>query len=182
MLDGKIMGHSNLSPNAAPFHPFYEEANICVYNEGIPAMMYVSEQDLNEALHNIQDEAIDEAFPPDAQDAAELEAAELFVYMMAELSILEEREERTRTSFASLVKRWEVRRAAGLKGRPRAAIHLVQPVSHSPKPSKCTTLMSFGPAHKISQEKMRAPMPSVTPRTVKRQAPRNAIQQPRKQY
>lgn len=76
----------------------------------------------------ITDETMDEAFPPTAQDAAELEAVEFFVALMASLDLLEEQEEAARSYHVGMKKRWEARR--GLAGKPRAAMHRVKPVPH----------------------------------------------------
>merc|ERR1712232_236413 len=85
---------------------------------------------MGDVLRSIDDEAIDEAYPPTAQEAAELEAVELFVELMATLAHLEEREERTRfhPDRPGLGKRWMSRRE--LVGKPHPAKHSVQPVVH----------------------------------------------------
>ena len=76
------MTASVLSPQAAPFHPLsYEPINLAVYNDGVPSLAF-SKGSESEVLHGISDDTIDEAFPPTAEEAAELEAAELFVSMM----------------------------------------------------------------------------------------------------
>jgi len=117
-----------LSPNAAPFQPAID---IAIYNNGVPSMMLVSEADIYDLLHGIEDPF--ECFPPVATDAAELEAVDAFVEAMATLALMEEREEKARNGFAYFKKRWEARRAAGLTGRPRPAKHLVEPVPHLSK-------------------------------------------------
>lgn len=127
----KTMDSPTLSPLAAPFHPTYEPVHLCIYNDGIPSMTLTSEADCNMILHGIQDEALDEGFPPDAHDAAELEAVETFVEMLATFALMEEREEKARNGFTFFKKRWEVRRANGLQGRPGPPKHWVDPVQHN---------------------------------------------------
>jgi hypothetical protein len=137
-----------LSAHARPFHPSYEPANFCIFNDGIPSLVMTSEHDVLEILHGIQDSAIDENFPPTAEDAAELEAVQAFVEMMATLAFLEEHEEKARFSFDHFEKRWETRRSQGLLGRPNAARGTVQPADHRPRP--CTlskALAKAGTAH-----------------------------------
>lgn len=136
---------SCLSVDAAPFYPSgfcTEPLNIMVYNDGLPSMTCGSERDLNDILHGIDDEALDQFFPPDAEEAYEMESAEDFVKEMATLAMLEEREERARRTLSHLQKRWEVRRSTGLTGRPRPAMHGIDPAKHNVKihPSKVTTL------------------------------------------
>merc|ERR1711935_624487 len=67
-----------------------------------------SESD-TELLKNFSDETLDEAFPPTAQEAAELEAAEAFVFLMANLDVLERKEEAIRLVRAGLKKRLEAK-------------------------------------------------------------------------
>jgi len=133
-----------LSVTAKPFHPVHgTEINAIIYNDGIPSCSFQGSD--TEFLHSIADEAIDEAFPPSAQEAAELEAVEMFVEMMANLAHLEEREEMTRFSenHPGLGKRWEARRE--LNGKPRPAKHSVKPVIHVHRPNeaKITDLVAF---------------------------------------
>ena len=81
------MSTSMLSPLAAPFHPRQgEEMFGLVYNDGLPAASFVSGE--HTVLHNIQDDALDEVFPPDAAEAAELDAAQDFVMTMAFLGLM----------------------------------------------------------------------------------------------
>jgi hypothetical protein len=118
-----------LSVTAEPFHPVHgTEINAVIYNDlGIPSFTFQGTD--SEFLHSIADDAIDEAFPPSAQEAAELEAVETFVEMMATLSKMEEREEKTRFSDGGLgKKRWMARRE--LNGKPRPAKHSVYKVNH----------------------------------------------------
>jgi hypothetical protein len=145
---------SILSANAAAFHPTFEPVNIAIFNDGIPSMTLVSEEEVCEILHGIQDDALDEGFPPTAADAAELEAVAAFVECMAMLAYLEEREERARLTFCHIKKRWEVRRSEGLVGRPRPAKHTVEEVKHLPRPSVHT--MAIVPnTHRHTEVKMR---------------------------
>lgn len=121
---------SVLSPLAEPFHPLcsVEVPNAIIYNDGIPCLSFQGTE--SEFLHFITDEAIDEVFPPDAQEAAEIEAMEIFVEMMANLAYLEEKEEDIRSmEHPGLKKRWEARR--GLVDRPHPPKHLVTPVIHN---------------------------------------------------
>lgn len=121
-----------LSVTAKPFHPMHgTEVNAIIYNDGIPAMSFQGSD--TEFLHSITDETIDEAFPPNAQEAAELEAVEIFVEMMANLAHMEEREELARFSddHTGLGKRWVARRE--LKNKPHPAKHSVKLVVHNQK-------------------------------------------------
>lgn len=97
-----------------------------IYNDGLPCLTFMGTE--HEFLASITDEVLDEAFPPTAEEAAELEATEFFVSLMANLAILEEREEAAMALHAGLKKRWEARR--GLAGKPRAPRHLVNQVHH----------------------------------------------------
>ena len=58
---------------------------------------------------------MDEAFPPTAEDAAELEAVEIYVELMARLDLLERQEEAERLVHEALQRRLHARR--GLVGR-----------------------------------------------------------------
>lgn len=121
---------SVLSPLAPAFHPqaFYEPVTLAIFNDGVPSFMFQPGQETM-LLHGITDDALDEAFPPDASDAAELEATEFFVSLMSNLAFLEEREEAARSEdHSGLKKRWAARRE--LLGRPKAPKHLVHSVSH----------------------------------------------------
>jgi hypothetical protein len=140
MEEEKMMEHQ-LSASAKPFHPytFGDPVNSMIYNDGVPSMVMGSKDGMSQILHGIQDEALDEEFPPDAQEAAELEAVEIFVEMMAQLSLLEEMEERSRVDFHHIKKRWESRRQEGLKTRPHAPRNLVDRNEH-----KAGVMGSFG--------------------------------------
>jgi hypothetical protein len=121
---------SVLSPLAPAFHPqaFYEPVNLAIFNDGVPSCMFQAGQETM-LLHGITDDALDEAFPPDASDAAELEACEFFVSLMSNLAYLEEREEAARSEYhLGLKKRWAARRE--LIGRPRPPRNSVHSVSH----------------------------------------------------
>eukprot|EP00574_Skeletonema_japonicum_P004641 CAMPEP_0201723698 /NCGR_PEP_ID=MMETSP0593-20130828/7650_1 /ASSEMBLY_ACC=CAM_ASM_000672 /TAXON_ID=267983 /ORGANISM="Skeletonema japonicum, Strain CCMP2506" /LENGTH=173 /DNA_ID=CAMNT_0048214829 /DNA_START=114 /DNA_END=635 /DNA_ORIENTATION=- len=89
-----------------------------IYNEGRPSCTFYGNQSEHDVLQCINEEAIETCFPPSAEDAAELDAAEDFVETMAWLSFLDECDERARFSFEGLGKRWSARRAAGLIGKP----------------------------------------------------------------
>jgi hypothetical protein len=185
MMEEKI--GSPLSASARPFHPycFYEPVTVAIYNEGVPTMAPVA---VSQTLHGIQDEALDEAFPPDAQEAAELEAVEIFVEMMAQLSLLEDLEERARLDFSHIKKRWEARRKEGLKTRPRSPKHMVDRNEHKTQTkssfsSQCRSLVPYSHHHKSlhpqatrRNDAVAKKLPVNTPATQ-----RPTIQQPRKQ-
>ena len=187
MKTAKMTPHSfGMRADAPPFHPSsFEHGDFgYVYNDGVPGYVLTSEHDVAEVLHGIQDTAIDENFPPTAQEAAEMEAVQAFVEMMAQLSFWEEHEEEAR-SFVSLEKRWECRRAEGLMGKPNPAKGLVQPKDHSPRLAQSIkTLVKMAPAsHHVHPPKEVAKHPKVAmPKTTKHGATgRHPIQQPRKQ-
>jgi hypothetical protein len=183
-----------LSVTAKPFHPVRgTEMNGIIYSDGIPTCSFQGSD--TEFLHSITDEAIDEAFPPSAQEAAELEAVEMFVEMMANLAHLEEKEEMTRFSedHTGLGKRWMARRE--LRSKPRPAKHSVKPVihHHHPNEAKITDLVDFDAerfqgslkGHRMIQRETERMTRLTTPRNskvvknrFKKQMP---IQQPRKQ-
>jgi hypothetical protein len=177
---------STLSADASPFHPKYEPVEIAIFNDGVPSMMMPTEQDRYDILHGIEDQALDEEFPPDAGDAAELEAAEAFVIEMATLAMLEEREERARHGFYHFKKRWEVRRAAGPSGRPRPAMNLIVPVDHATKNATVhiKTLVPYSHHRGVAHERTLEIKMSqrIEPRQTKMTAMSNrqTIQQPRK--
>lgn len=189
MEEEKMMDHRTLSASAKPFHPhcFYEPVSVAIYNEGIPSMVLKSEDAVSQILHGIQDEALDEEFPPDAQEAAELEAVEIFVEMMAQLSLLEEMEERARTSFSHIKKRWEARRKEGLKNRPRSPKHMVDRSDHKTQThtlfsSQCRSVVPY--SHHHNREKVLQHEAVARRNETVRKMPvmqRPVIQQPRKQ-
>jgi hypothetical protein len=179
-----------LSVDAAPYYPtslWKEPMNIMVYNDGVPSMTLATEKDCYDVLHGIDDETLDQFFPPDAEEAYELEVTEIFVREMVTLAFLEEREELARRTFCHLKKRWEVRRAAGPSGRPRPATHMIIPVNRTVK--VCfpqTTALAF---HKVDRRSaaLRERVTSfrtarrIEPRHVKTTAgPQRPILQPRK--
>jgi hypothetical protein len=143
---------SVLSPLAKPFHPSIgQEVNSVIYNDGVPSLSFFGSD--SDFLHLIEDETLDEAFPPSAQDAAELEAVELFVEMMAALSYLEDKEEATRAVHSGLKKRWEARRE--LVGRPKLAKNLVKQVVHNQSSNTGTMeLVAFDHSHILEEHRM----------------------------
>lgn len=113
-----------LSPLAPAFSPSLrpDQCDIAIYNDGVPCMCPADQHSESCILEGIGEEALDEFFSPTAQEAAEIEAAEIFVSMMARLALLEEREEQARQDLNSMLpKRWEARREQGLVGKPRPA-------------------------------------------------------------
>lgn len=178
---------STLRADAAPFygHAYYEPVNIAIYNDGIPSMTVPNEEGLTRVLHGIEDPV--DQFPPDAEEAFELEMTENFVEEMANLAILEERETQARNGFTHYKKRWEVRRATGPSGRPKKPMHLIVPVEHGPKrPYSITDLVVSSRHHRAHlQYKMHAEelKQRTEPRGMKMTAMNHTqpIQQPRKQ-
>jgi len=189
---------SVLSPTAAPYYPslHYETYDFAIYNDGVPCMTL---PDVNNLVHDIPDDAFDfdNCFPMDAYDAAEIEACEEFVVEMANLSLLEEREERARQSFNHIRKRWEVRRQNGPKGRPRPPMNLIIPTDHHNVKTHqatadhhryhpvVTSLVPYSQAHRVLDEKMRAKecvlsMNRVQPKHTKASMKPRPIHQPRK--
>lgn len=183
-----------LSVTAKPFHPIRgTEMNAIIYNDGIPSCSFQGSD--TDFLHSITDEAIDEAFPPSAQEAAELEAVEMFVEMMANLAHLEEKEEKTRFSedHTGLAKRWIARRE--LQSKPRPAKHSVTPVVHrnGSNEAKITDLIAFDTErshsalkeHRMRQREAERMARLTTPHKNKvvtnRHKSHMPIQQPRKQ-
>lgn len=104
-----------LSPTAHPFHPIASPESFQIFNDGIPSLVPLE----SDIIHGFSDDAIDECFPPTAEDAAELDAVEEFIRILVHLEMLEEREERVRNDFSLMPKRWAARRE--LQGRPRPA-------------------------------------------------------------
>ena len=109
------MTTSILSPLAQPFHPTSSIESFQIFNDGIPSLMPLE----SDIIRGFSDETLDECFPPSAEEAAELEAVEDFIWVLVQLEMLEEREERVRRDYGILPKRWAVRRE--LHGRPRPA-------------------------------------------------------------
>lgn len=179
-------GTSGLSPDAPPFHPssLEHEDFAYVYNDGVPGLVLTSERDVAKVLYGIQDKAIDENFPPTAEEAAEMEAVQAFVDLMATLAFLEEQEEQSRINFDSFVKRWECRRAEGLTGKPNPAKGLVQPKNHSPRQTQNikTLVKKWAIPHSPKETLMKKPLkPAVGKKPKHIGGGRNPIQQPRKQ-
>lgn len=139
---------SLLSPLAEPYNPpgGYE---ICICNDGVPEMSPADVKSESTILHGITDEAIDDCFPPTAEEVAEIEAAEKFVAIMAHFALLEEMEEHDRTDFSDFPKRWEARRAEGLVGKPRPpVVHPEKERSAHIKAVHETTLVTYDQQHK----------------------------------
>jgi len=89
-----------------------------IFNNGIPSSVFYGMHPEHEVVQHIPDEAIEELFPPTAEDAAEMEAADDFVETMAWLSYLDECDEQARFNFAGCGRRWAARRRDGLLGKP----------------------------------------------------------------
>ena len=179
------MATSILSPLAHPFHPALgEDLNPTIYNDGIPSMTFGGSQ--SDFLLTLADETIDEAFPPNAAEAAELEDAEIFVDLMASLDFLEEKEEATRTNYAGLKKRWKARRE--LVKRPRPPKHLVKKVLHGdPRLLDSEEIVLYDQSHNVlehrmlAKETLRLAKPHVAKRIASKLHHTKPIQQPRKQ-
>ena len=176
-----------LSPLAKPFHPHMgQEVNSIIYNDGIPSLSFTGSD--TEFLHTITDDAIDEAFPPTAEEAAELEAVETFIEMLVTLSFLEDKEEATRAGDLSygLKKRWEARRE--LVSRPKPAKNTIKPVVHTqPTNVGMTDLVVFDHSnvlqeHRMRQREVAARMGKLPKKNSKMMMPNHykPIQQPRK--
>lgn len=183
--------HSVLSPLAQPFQP----VEFAIFNNGVPSSVFYGSHPEHEVIAHIEDEALDETFPPDASDVAEIEAVQDFVDLMSWLSFLDEHEESSHTSFAGLTKRWESRRSAGLVGKPRAARNkaLATVISkaaaaHSGAVNlKETDLVSFVPktyevtSSVVANQKKKDFQMKVNPKNVKGvHGYKTPIQQPRK--
>jgi len=119
------MSTTVLSPLAVPFHPSTSDI---IFNNGVPSLININ--GVGEIIFGISDDAIEELYPPTAEDVAEMETVELFVEIMAHLSILEDKEERARSDFGHIKKRWEKRREEGLRGRPKPAKTGFEPAHH----------------------------------------------------
>mmetsp|Transcript_16765 Transcript_16765/g.20483 ORF Transcript_16765/g.20483 Transcript_16765/m.20483 type:complete len:183 (+) Transcript_16765:137-685(+) len=120
-----------LSPLAAPYYP--SQYQYPIFCNGVP----VGTVNTHEAIYNITDQALDEAFPPSAIDAAELDASDDFVSVMVDLSFIEDREEKGRSNLGYVAsKRWETKRREGLKGKPYVTSYgRVERVNHENKRS-----------------------------------------------
>uniref|UniRef100_A0A7S2E7G4 Uncharacterized protein n=1 Tax=Trieres chinensis TaxID=1514140 RepID=A0A7S2E7G4_TRICV len=191
---------SVLNPHAHPFHPRYDEPLDfgAVFNDGVPtAVLSGDVHPEHGALRSISDEALDEAFPPSANEAAEIDATMDFVLTMSYLDALQEQEERARNGFRGMGVRWEARREMGLVGRPHPARtdREAMPKNHHPL-SPETSIVPFdkthgGPFRPFSDmESMRSRAESrhakksstMTKGKKTAQAFTRPIQQPRKQY
>ena len=177
---------SALRADAQPFYAqSYEPVTIAIYNEGVPSMTISGEHGVSDLLHGIEDPI--ENYPPDAEEAFELEMAEHFVTEMVNLSILEEREMKARNGFTHLKKRWETRRVTGPSGRPKKATHLIVPVEHTPK--RAIAVQDLVVSSRHHRQHMQHKLHDVEikqrtePRNMKNTATKHAqpIQQPRKQ-
>merc|ERR1711884_974495 len=141
-----------LSVTAKPFHPTHgKEIDAIIYNDGIPSLSYYDENEnkseteiTHDFLRSITDETIEEAFPPSAEDAAELDEVDVFVELMASLAHLEEREERTRfdPDYKLFGKRWMSRRE--LVDKPHPPKHTITPVIHSTSGKSAVVNMNVG--------------------------------------
>jgi len=153
-----------------------------VYNDGVPAMVACD----HDIVQGYEEEAMDENFPPTAEEAAELEAVEIFVEMMAMFSLMEEKEEKARSSYCHLQKRWETRREEGLVGKPRPAMNLIDAVDHNHvgKPVSTTELVPFAHSNRTAlvqgRRQSRQEKPSKSKARVHAN-PGRTLQQPRKQ-
>eukprot|EP00429_Kryptoperidinium_foliaceum_P004743 CAMPEP_0176010740 /NCGR_PEP_ID=MMETSP0120_2-20121206/4928_1 /TAXON_ID=160619 /ORGANISM="Kryptoperidinium foliaceum, Strain CCMP 1326" /LENGTH=181 /DNA_ID=CAMNT_0017343589 /DNA_START=9 /DNA_END=554 /DNA_ORIENTATION=- len=179
------MTASVLSPLAQPFHPVMGEyVQPTIYNNGIPSMTVTSSE--HEFLSSITDDVLDDAFPPTAEEAAELEETEFFVTLMANLAMLEEKEETARSLHDGLKKRWQARR--GLAGKPRAPLHSVKKVHHgTPSLIDSHDLVVIDPIPLRVENRMRAKEQSflVNPNKMNKKigaklSQKKPIQQPRK--
>jgi hypothetical protein len=174
---------SRLSADAAPFYPPEYDMGIAIYNEGVPSLVITSEADLNQVLHGIQDESLDEYFPPNAQEAAELEAVDMFVETLALLAMMEDAEERAR-SFSHIKKRWAARRLENIKAHP--ARHMIRPAMHPQHFPKTTSIVPYSHHHRV-QDRARVLHEMMRRTPVQRKMMMSAktravIQQPVKQY
>lgn len=58
--------HSVLSPLAQPFQP----VEFAIFNNGVPSSVFYGSHPEHEVIAHIEDEALDESFPPDASDVS----------------------------------------------------------------------------------------------------------------
>jgi hypothetical protein len=111
---------SVLLPNGPVFYS-RDQGIDQIYNDGIPCLTIPSEKGIVEILHGISDEVFDDniVFPMSATEAAELEATEKFVEMMATFDRLEALEEQARQDLGTARgTRWEARRRSGSSPTP----------------------------------------------------------------
>lgn len=204
------MSTSILSPLASPFLPFSSGNEYqyfggsssaspefaAIYNNGVPSMVVTGDHNHGgecTVLHNLSDETIEELFPPSAEEAAELDSVDSFVEVLADLSILEESEEKARHDFGKIAgKRWEVRREQGLVGRPKPARTTSAESSHhlGPMNEKETSLVGHDQKNTIRLRKsiennriaarVKMDLRQATPKNVRGFHGNRPIQQPRK--
>ena len=62
--------HSVLSPLAQPFQP-PQSMEFAIFNDGVPSSVYFGSHPEHEVLAHIEDEALDETFPPSASDVSD---------------------------------------------------------------------------------------------------------------
>lgn len=104
------MSQTLLSPLAKPFIPSLNDAfQFSIFNDGIPSLHPVDQRGI---VTGISDEAIEDHFPPTMDELEELEEVDYFVQMLADLDLLESREEKSR-DFMDVKKRWSTRRKEG---------------------------------------------------------------------
>ena len=182
---------------AAPFYPHlmacspHPSPEFAIYNNGQPCLVATCEAEVSEILHGIQDDALDEGFPPDARDAAELEEVDTFNEMQALLALMEERDQKARNGFCHIQRRWEVRRSQGLamgrKPKPANKSMESKAMPHTPRSHVTTRAIATHAHHvKAGQDKaMRDPImmhQMGRSKMMNQHAPRHIpIQQPRKQ-
>lgn len=110
---------------------------------------------------------MDEAFPPTAEDAAELEAVEIYVELMARLDLLERQEEAERLVHEALQRRLHARR--GLVGR-----------DHTTGPIVLSNSDKFLEYRMHAKEHSRREKPRCQSKSTMKQAMKMPIHQPRK--
>jgi len=161
-----------------------------IFNDGVPSSVFYGSHPDHDVIRLISDEAIDELFPPSAEEVAEMEAADEFVETMAWLSYLDECDMAARSSFAGYKKRWAARREDGLIGRPHPAkarhqesgTHSVGSETESP-----TTLVMYAPRNfemrpRKVDSRVHGASSGVPKNSKGLHGHRAPIQQPRKHY
>jgi hypothetical protein len=163
---------SVLSATAEPFLPSYYvaehdsggadngivyiENGIAIYNDGVPCLSMITEKDRRDILNGISDDALigyeddaaDNCFPLDANDAAELE-------------------DMARATFSHVKKRWEVRRQKGPSHRgPHPCMNLIVPSNHHnaatgasktpPSSTSISSIVAYSHALRANEDRMRA--------------------------
>jgi hypothetical protein len=153
---------AKLDPTAQPFVPETPHCetdsrrvsetnpNFVIYNDGVPSL---TPQNLKDILAGIDDEAIDENFAPDAQEAAELEVVDQFLNELADIDMLEDREVRPGhifdvISFSQHIPYLESRSEHGMDftTSANAGKVVVLMVFLQPKPLEKPSTLSFLPA------------------------------------